>query len=322
MKRIFSTALVAISLCTLGTAATASGYPNQPIKMIIPFSAGGTTDLVGRVIGEKLTELLGQSIVVENRGGAGTIIGTGALARAPADGYTIMLATPDFTINPSLQSQLPYNTPEDFTPISLIATYPLVLATPIGQDITSLEDLISRARANPGKLNYASAGNGSIQHLCVAMLANMAKLDMEHIPYKGGAPAAADLVAGRASLLCSGAPPLEPYVKSGKVRLLAVSTPTSHPALPGAPSIAESGIPGFNITAWFGFIGPADLPEDVLQRLNSAIGQAMEDPDVQKRLSILGAELAGSTPAVLGDLIRDEIEKWRQVVLAGGIKAQ
>jgi len=312
---------MAASLCLTGIAA-AQSYPNQPIRMIIPFAAGGTTDFVGRVIGEKLGEILGQPIVIESRGGAGTIIGTGVLARAPSDGYTIMLATPDFTINPSLQPELPYETPKDFTPISLIATYPLVLAANSEQGIKSVSDLISRARAKPGQLNYASAGNGSIQHLCGAMLVDMAKLEMTHVPYKGGAPAAADLVAGRVSVLCSGAPPLDPYVKSGKLRILAVSTPTSHPALPGVPSIAESGVPGFDVTAWFGFIGPADLPKDVVKRLNDAIVKVMQDPDLRKRLSILGADLAGSTPEAMGSLINAEIEKWRKVIIANGIKAQ
>ncbi|UYO94206.1 Bug family tripartite tricarboxylate transporter substrate binding protein [Pollutimonas sp. M17] len=321
MKKILSTALMAASLCLTGIAA-AQSYPNQPIRMIIPFAAGGTTDFVGRVIGEKLGEILGQPIVIESRGGAGTIIGTGVLARAPSDGYTIMLATPDFTINPSLQPELPYETPKDFTPISLIATYPLVLAANSEQGIKSVSDLISRARAKPGQLNYASAGNGSIQHLCGAMLVDMAKLEMTHVPYKGGAPAAADLVAGRVSVLCSGAPPLDPYVKSGKLRILAVSTPTSHPALPGVPSIAESGVPGFDVTAWFGFIGPADLPKDVVKRLNDAIVKVMQDPDLRKRLSILGADLAGSTPEAMGSLINAEIEKWRRVIIANGIKAQ
>ncbi|MFC3339405.1 Bug family tripartite tricarboxylate transporter substrate binding protein [Paracandidimonas soli] len=321
MKKMLSTVCMAASLCLGGSPAMAA-YPDQPIKMIIPFGAGGTTDVVGRVIAEKLGDELGQPVVVENRGGASTIIGTSTLARAPADGYTIMLATPDFTINPSLQSSLPYKTPEDFTPISLIATYPLVLAANAGQGIASVSDLIEKAKANPGKLNYASAGNGSIQHLCGAMLVDMAKLDMAHVPYKGGAPAATDLAAGRASVLCSGAPPLDPYVQSGKVRILAVSTPTSHPALPGVPSIAESGVPGFDITAWFGFIGPADLPKDVLQRLNSAIVKVMKDPALRQRLSILGAELGGSSPEALGSLIDDEIEKWRRVVAANDIKAQ
>lgn len=321
MKKILSATFTAAMLCLGGTAA-AQSYPNQPIRMIIPFAAGGTTDFVGRVIGEKLGEVLGQPIVIESRGGAGTIIGTGVLARAPSDGYTIMLATPDFTINPSLQPELPYDTPKDFTPISLIATYPLVLAANSEQGIKSVSDLISRAKAHPGQLNYASAGNGSIQHLCGAMFVDMAKLDMTHVPYKGGAPAAADLVAGRVSVLCSGAPPLDPYVKSGKLRVLAVSTPTRHPALPGVPSIAESGVPGFDVTAWFGFIGPAGLPPDVVKRLNGGIVKVMQDPDLRKRLSILGAELGGSTPEAMGRLINAEIEKWRKVIVANGIKAQ
>ncbi len=321
MKKILSATFMAAVLCLGGTAA-AQNYPNQPIRMIIPFAAGGTTDFVGRVIGEKLGEALGQPIVIESRGGAGTIIGTGVLARAPSDGYTIMLATPDFTINPSLQPDLPYDTPKDFTPISLIATYPLVLAANSEQGIKSVADLISRAKARPGQLNYASAGNGSIQHLCGAMLVDMAKLDMMHVPYKGGAPAAADLVAGRVSVLCSGAPPLDPYVKSGKLRILAVSTPTRHPALPGVPSIAESGVPGFDVTAWFGFIGPAGMPPDVVKRLNSGIVKVMQDPDLRKRLSILGAELGGSTPEAMGRLVNAEIEKWRKVIVANGIKAQ
>ncbi|MGB3288253.1 MAG: tripartite tricarboxylate transporter substrate binding protein [Burkholderiaceae bacterium] len=321
MKKILSTTFMAAALC-LAAGAAADTYPSQPIKMIIPFAAGGTTDFAGRVIGEKLGEELGQPIVIESRGGAGTVIGTGLLARSPADGYTIMLATPDFTINPSLQPSLPYETPKDFTPISLVATYPLVLAVNSADGIKSVPDLIARAKAKPGALNYASAGNGSIQHLCSAMLADMAKLDVTHVPYKGGAPAAADLVAGRVSFLCSGAPPLDGYVKSGRLRILAVSTPTRHPALPDVPSIAESGVPGFDITAWFGVIGPAGMPPSVVKRLNGAIVKVMQDPDLRKKLAVLGADLAGSTPQAMGSLVDAEIKKWRKVIVANGIKAQ
>jgi len=321
MRRIFST-IVFTAMLGLAASAGAQSYPSRPITMIIPFSPGGTTDFVGRVVGEKLGAILRQPIVVESRGGAGTIIGTGLLARSAADGYTIMLATPDFTINPSLKSDLPYKTPQDFTPLGLIATYPLVLAANGEQGIKSVSDLIERARAKPGQLNYASAGNGSIQHLCGAMLVDIGKLDMTHVPYKGGAPAAADLVAGRASALCSGAPPLDPYVKTGQLRILAVSTPKRHPALPDVPTIAESGVPGFDVTAWFGFIGPSGMPKDVVKRLNSAIVQVMQDPDLRKRLSILGADLSGSTPEAMDNMIKSEIEKWHKVVSANGIKAQ
>lgn len=322
MKRIVAATLISASTLLVANPATVHAYPDQPIKMIIPFSAGGTTDFVGRVIAEKLGQNLGQTVVVDNRGGASTIIGTSALAKSPADGYTIMLATPDFTINPSLQSQLPYSTPTDFTAISLIATYPLVLAANAEQGISSISDLLTRAKAQPGSLNYASAGNGSIQHLCGAMLVDKAKVDMLHIPYKGGAPAAADLVAGRASVLCSGAPPLDPYVQAGKLKILAVSTPKRHPLMPEVPTVSESGVDDFDVTAWFGFLAPAGLPDGILMRLNSSIIKTMQDPEVQKRLSVLGANLAGSAPETFDSLIKSEIKKWNSVVKANNIKAQ
>ena len=318
--------LLAAMTTALGLMTTApvraQTYPDRPIKVIVPFAAGGTTDVVGRVIGAKLAELLGQPVVIDNRGGAGTIIGTGALAKSAPDGYTIMLTTPDFTINPSLHSQLPYQTPADFTAISLFATYPLVLVVNAKQGITSVKDLIAKARANPGQINYASGGNGSIQHLCTAMLANMARLNITHIPYKGGGPAITDLLAGRVSLLCTGAPPVEAYVKSGKLRILAVSTAQRHPAMPDVASIAESGVPGYDVQAWLGFIGPAGMPKVVVEKLNAAIAETMRDPTVRKNLSILGADLRASTPQAFDTLIRNEIAKWRQVIQSAGIVTQ
>jgi tripartite-type tricarboxylate transporter receptor subunit TctC len=287
--------------------------------MLVPFAPGGTTDVVARTLGAKLGEVLGQAVVVESRGGGGTVIGTEALAKSPADGYTLMLATPDLTINPSLQPRLPYDALKDFTPISLMGTYPMVLVANADHKLGSVADLLAEARAHPGQINFASAGNGSMPHLCGALFASTAHVNLTHVPYKGNGPAIADLLAGRVSLLFSGAPAVAAHVKSGKLKMLAVSTSTRHVALPDVPTLNESGVPGYDVTAWFGFIAPAGIPKDVLAQLNGAIGKTLQDPDVRIKLAVLGADLASSTPEAFSELIRGEIDKWGQVIQAANI---
>jgi tripartite-type tricarboxylate transporter receptor subunit TctC len=322
MKHLIRTTLSAMVLATMALTSAAQSFPSKPIRLLVPFAPGGTTDMVARTVGARLAEQLGQPVVVDNRGGGSTIIGTDALAKAPADGYTIMLATPDFTINPSLQPKLPYDALKDFAPIALIGTYPMILVANSDHKFNSVSDLLAQAKASPGKINFASAGNGSMPHLCGELLNSLAGLKIAHVPYKGNGPAISDLLAGHVSLLFSGGPPIAGHVKSGKLKILGVSTAKRHPTMPDVPTLAESGVPGYDVTAWFGFIAPAGVPKDVIARLNSEIASALQAPEVRTKLAGLGAELAASTPEAFGSVIYSEIEKWGRVVKAASIKVE
>lgn len=322
MKQWIRSAVVAVFTGASAMAACAQPFPSKPVRLLVPFAPGGTTDLVARVIGAKLSEALGQPVVVDNRGGGGTTIGTEALARAPADGYTIMLATPDFTVNPSLQPKLPYDTLKDFTPIALIATYPMVMVVNADQKLGSVADLIAQARAKPGEINYASAGNGSMPHLCAELFDSLAGVKLTHVPYRGNGPAVADLLAGHVSVLFTGGPAVAGYVKSGKLKMLGVSTAKRHASMPQVPTLAESGVPGYEVTAWFGFLAPAGVPKEAIARINGDIAKALQAPEVREKLASLGAELGTSTPEAFGVLIRDEIEKWGRVVRSANIRIE
>lgn len=322
MKQWIRCLLIAAIAGATPLFATAQSYPSQPIRLIVPFAPGGTTDAVARVIGAKLAAVMGQPVVVDNRGGGATIIGTGALARSPADGYTIMLATPDFTVNPSLQPNLPYDTLKDFTPIGLIATYPMVMVANADHKLHSVADVIAKAKAHPGQINFASAGNGSMPHLCGELFNTLAGVKMTHIPYKGNGPALADLLAGQVSVLFTGGPAVASLVKSGKLTMLGVTTAQRHPSLPDVPTLRESGLAGYEVTAWFGVLGPAGMPKETVARLNAGLARALKAPDVREKLSSLGAEFAVGTPDAFSALIRDEIEKWKRVVHAANLRRE
>jgi len=320
MKTLIQAAAGLVLSLAVG-GAFAQSYPDRPLRLIVPFSPGGTTDAVARVMAQYLAQEVGQPVAVENKGGGSTIIGTEALARAAPDGYTLMLATPDFTVNPSLRAKLPYDTLKDFTPIALIGTYPMLLVTRAGGGLDSTQKLLERARAHPKQLNFASAGTGSMPHLCAELMASLARVDLMHVPFKGNGPALTDLVAGRVSMLFSGAPAVDGLVQSGKLQVLAVTSKSRHPALPNVPTLAESGVPGYEVIAWFGVLAPAGVPPAVVERLNGAIGTVMAMPEVRDKLSSLGADLRASTPAEFDRQIRSEIDKWGKVVKAAGIEA-
>ena len=322
MKQWIHYLLMVAMVSAMPVLATAQPWPSRPVRLIVPFAPGGTTDLVARVVGGKLAEVIGQSVVVDNRAGGGTIIGTEALARSPADGYTVMLATPDFTVNPSLRPRLPYDALKDFTPIGLIGTYPMVMVVNADQKFRSVADLIVRARAEPRQINFASAGNGSMPHLCGALFNSLAGIELTHIPYKGNGPALVDLLAGRVSVLFTGGPTVAPHVKSGKLTMLGVSTAQRHPSLPDIPTLSESGVAGYDVTAWFGFIAPAGIPKEIVARLNADIARTLQDPEVREKLSSLGAELGVGSPEAFSALIRDEIGKWARVVRDADIKGE
>ena len=298
----------------------AQTFPVKPLRLILPFSPGGTTDVVARAIVPKLGELLGQQVVVDNRPGGGTTIGTDALARSVPDGYTFMLATPDFAVNPSLHAKLPYDAQRDFTPVGLIATYPLVLVANPALSAQSVKELIALAKANPGRINYASGGNGSTPHLSGELFKALAGVDLTHVPYKGNGPAITDLLAGQVQLLFTGMPPVASFVKSGRLKVLAVTGAKRHGSLPDVATVQEGGVPDYEVITWFGFLAPAGVPKRIVDRLNEDIGRALQSPDVRERLASLGADLGTSSPEAFGTLLREEIAKWSRVVKSAGIK--
>jgi tripartite-type tricarboxylate transporter receptor subunit TctC len=300
--------------------AQGQSFPGKPLRLIVPFSPGGTTDIVARAIAPKLGELLGQNVIVDNRPGGGTTIGTDALAHSAPDGNTLMLATPDFTINPGLHAKLPYDSQRDFTPVALIATYPLVLVANPALPAQSVRELIANAKANPGRINYASGGNGSAPHLAGELFKSLAGVDLTHVPYKGNGPAITDLLAGQVQLLFTGLPPVAAFVKGDRLKVLAVTSSRRHASLPDVATVQEGGVPDYEVIVWFGFLAPGGVPRPIVDRLNANIGRALQAPDVRERLASLGADFETSSPEAFGTLLRDEIAKWSRVVKSAGIK--
>jgi tripartite-type tricarboxylate transporter receptor subunit TctC len=307
-------------LAACAHAVQAQSYPSKPIRLIVAFAAGGNTDVVARVIAPKLGELLGQQVVVENRPGGGTVIGTEALARSAPDGHTIMLTGFDFTIAPSLYSKLPYDPQRDFAPIALIASYPMALVASPSLPAQSVKDVIALAKASPGRINYASAGNGSPGHLSGELLKGLAGVELTHIPYKGTGAALTDLMAGQVQLIFTGYPAVSSFVQNGRLKLLAVTGTKRDPALPTVPTVAEGGVPGYEVVSWLGFIAPAGVPRATVDRLNTEIARALQSPEVRERLAVMGGELGASTPEAFGKLLRDESSKWARVVQGANIK--
>lgn len=297
------------------TFAHAQTYPSKPVRLIVPYPPGGPTDFVGRAIGQKLTEAWGQTIVVENRAGAASAVGTEVAARSPADGYTLLLGTSaGFSINPALGGKLPYDPERDFAPISLLVINPQILVVHPSLPVRSVKELIALARARPGQLNYASVGNASPQHLGMEMLMSMTGIDMLHVPYKGTAPAVTDILAGNVSLMFNSMPSVLPQVHAGRLRGIAVGSATRSPAAPDIPTVAEAGVPGFEYVTWYGLFAPAGTPRETVGRLNAQIVRILSDPDIAKRFSTQGAEPASSTPEQLAQYRRGEFERWKKLI--------
>jgi tripartite-type tricarboxylate transporter receptor subunit TctC len=312
-------------LLTLALAggALAQGWPARPMRIIVPFAAGGATDLIARVVAQKLTDSLGQSVVVENRTGASGMIGADAVAKAAPDGYTLLMAsTAEIAINPSLYSKMAYDPAKDLAPITLAGITPLVLVVNPASSLGSVRDIVAQAKAKPGSLSYASAGNGSVQHLSGELLKMLTTTDMVHVPYKGAAPALTDVLGSQVSMFFSGMPPAMPHVKSGKLRALAVTTTKRSPAAPDVPTMAEAGIAGFDISNWFGMFAPTGTPEDVLNRLNTEIVKALALPDVKERLAAQGAEVVGDSRMEFAAFIKAEQAKYAELIKVSHAKAE
>ncbi len=311
-------------LCLLAAApAPAQTYPAKSVRMVVPFAAGaGSNDIMARLIAQKLTDGYGQQFVVDNRPGASGIIGTDIVAKAQPDGYTLLMMSLTFTVNPSLFSKLPYDTIKDLTPVTMVASAPLMLVVNPSVPAKSVAEFIAYAKANPGKLNFGSGGPGTTPHLAGEMLKTMAGIQVTHIPYKGGAPALADLVGGQIQFMCENIPGTLPFAKAGKLRALAVTDLKRSPLLPELPTLDESGLKGYQIVGWNGLFVPAGTPLAIVNKLYDGVGRALAMPDVKDRLAIMGADGVGDTPQHFTAFIKAEIPKWGKVVKDAGLKVE
>jgi tripartite-type tricarboxylate transporter receptor subunit TctC len=304
---------------TAGKAATT--YPTKPIRIVVTYPPGGPTDIVARAIGQKMTETWSQPVVIDNRAGAGGIVGTEVVARAAPDGYTLLLGTSaGLSINPALNPKLPYNAFSDFAPISLVVINPQILVFNGSFAPSSLKELIQLAKARPGQINFASVGPGSPNHLGMELLKSMAGIDMVHIPYKGTSPAVTDLLTGQVSLMFNSMPSVLQQVRAGKLKGIAVGSAKRSQAAPEIPTVSEAGLPGFEYVTWYGLFAPAATPKDIVATLNKEIVRMLADPQLAQRFASQGAEPASTAPAELAKFMRAEHERWKQVIKSGRIR--
>ena len=329
-RRQFQLAAISMVALALGAASltakdvmaqTAGGYPNKPIRMVVPYPPGGPTDLTARVVAAEMNQILGQPVVVDNKPGASGMIGAESVARADPDGYTFLANASLHVINPAIYPDMRFDAVKDFVPITQLARVPLVLVVPTNSPIKSVKDLVEFAKQNPGKLNFASAGNASAQQLAGESFKIFADINMQHVPYKGSAPALADLVGGQVQLMFDSMPSAMPFIKSGKLRPIAVTTPTRAKALPELPTIAESGYPGFDISTWYGFWAPKGTPAPIVAKLSEAAAKVLRQEAVVSKYESMGAEPIGSTPAEFAKFNETEAAKWLDIVKKSGAKA-
>lgn len=301
--------------------AVGGDWPSKPIRWIVPFPPGGAMDAIARTLGEKASRTLGQPFVIENKPGAGGNIGADFVAKAPADGYTMMITSIGMATNKPLYGKLNYDPIKDFAPVSLLAVVPNVLVTNSTQpNVKTVADLIAAAKKEPGKLTYASAGNGTSIHLAGEVFTSLAKIDMQHVPYKGSGPAVADLLGGQVNYMFDSITSARPHIQSGKLRALAVTTAKRSSTLPNVPTLAEAGLPGYEVSPWFAVFMPAATPKPVIAKLNAALLDAMKQPDVRARLASIGAEPVGSTPDELAAHLARESARWSKLIAERGIK--
>jgi tripartite-type tricarboxylate transporter receptor subunit TctC len=313
--------LAALSAIVPPAAAQAPAYPTKPIRIVVPFPPGGATDILAREVAQKLNEAWGQQVIVDNRPGAGGNIGSELVAKAAPDGYTLEMGTVGtHAINASLYAKMPYDNVKDFVPIILVAGVPNVLEVNPSLPVNSVAELIAYAKANPGKLNFASSGNGTSIHLSGELFKAMAGVEMTHVPYKGSAPALQDLIAGQVQLMFDNLPPSLPQIKAGKLRALAVTSSVRAPALPDVPTVAEAGLPGFEASSWFGLLAPAGTSPAIVAKINAEVAKWLATPEAKENLAKQGANAAGGTPEDFAKHIAAETAKWAKVVKASGAK--
>jgi tripartite-type tricarboxylate transporter receptor subunit TctC len=317
---LLSLAAIAVSM-SFSPSAQAQPFPSKPLRIVVPFPAGGTTDVLARAVAQKLTETLGQPVVVDNRPGAGGNIGAELVAKSPPDGYTLLMGTVGtHAINPGLYPKMPYDHVRDFAPVILVAGVPNVLVVNPSLPVNSVQELIAYAKANPGKLNFASSGNGTSIHLSGELFKTMAGVQIMHVPYKGSAPALQDMVGGQVQLMFDNLPSSLALIKGGKLKALAVTSSARAAALPDVPTMAESGLPGFEASSWFGLLAPAGTPQPAIAKLNAEVARWLASPEAKEKLLAQGAIAAGGTPEDFARHIAAETAKWQKVVKESGAK--
>jgi tripartite-type tricarboxylate transporter receptor subunit TctC len=322
-NRTVSHAACAALALALGFAlpSAAQTYPSKPIKMVVPFPPGGAVDILGRLIGERMTEQMGQPVVVENRPGANGNIAAEAVGKSPADGYTILIAGNGLATNTALYPGSTVNMLRDFVPVAWVGYAPLIMVMPAAYPAKSMKEVIDAAKASPGKMTYASAGSGSSAHLGAELLKSIAQVDMLHVPYKGGAPAIVDLIGGRVDFMLLDPPQALPHIKSGRLKPMVVGSARRLSLLPEVPTMAEAGYPNIEATVWWGVVAPAKTPPDVVNRLNAEINKALANPGVQQKLADLGVTIEARTPAQFGTYLTRETQRWQDLVKRTGIQA-
>jgi tripartite-type tricarboxylate transporter receptor subunit TctC len=314
---------LAVLLAGFATIAAAQTYPSKPVRLIVPFPPGGSNDIVGRLIGHELTSRLKQQVVIDNRGGAGGMIGTELAANSQPDGYTLLIISVAYAYNPSIfKSNLKFDPEKAFVPVSLIGTGPNAFTVFPKLPVNSVKDVIALAKAKPGTLNYATAGIGSFQHLGAEMFRLMAGINIVHVPFKGGGPAMADVIAGNTQITIGSLIQVMPFIKSGRLKVLATGGAKRNASLPNVPTIAESGVPGYEANNWWGVMAPTGISPAIVKRLHTEIASILSSPEIQKKLESQGAETVSMTSAEFGKFIRSETAKWAKVVKEAGIKAE
>jgi tripartite-type tricarboxylate transporter receptor subunit TctC len=320
---MYARSLVTLLLTAVATVAGAQNYPTRPIRFVVPFPPGGGNDVMARIIGQKLTDAFGQQVVIDNRGGAGGNIGTETAARATPDGYTLFLGgVGSHGTNPGLQAKLPYDPVKDFAPVSQIASASLVVVSNLALPAKSIAELMQYAQTRPGQINYASSGTGSIAHLSVELFNSMAKIKLQHVPYKGTGPALTDLLSGQVQLLFNSALSMLPQIRANRLRALAVTSATRIAPLPEVPTLNESGVPGYDATSWYGVLAPAQTPRTIIDKLNAEIAKAVKAPDLRDRLQSEGAIPVGNSPEQFAAFIQRELARWAKVIKDAGIKVE
>lgn len=321
-RKLVQTAGLAIALAGLFAQSPAhADYPDKPIRMIVPQPPGGFNDTVGRLLAKKMADAMGQPVLVENQPGAGSQLGTTNTARAPADGYTLLVVSFAYGTNLSLRTNLPYDTVHDFAPLIMLGQTPNLLVVNSASPYHSLQDVLDYATKHPGKLSYASSGVGSSPHLSMEMMKSMANVDLVHIPYKGGAPMATDLLGGQVDIMFDNTPNLMPYVTSGKMRALAVTSAEPSPYAPGVPTVAQAGVPNYAMTAWYGLVVRAGTPPEIIEKLNKTLNTILKEDDVRKVFDAQSVQPVGGTPEQFGQFLNGEFTKWAKVIKDANITA-
>ena len=323
MRSSFARGVALLAAMLVSQAALAQAWPNRPVRLLVPFAAGaGINDIMARLVGQHLGAGLGQPVVIENRAGAGGIAGTDAAAKATPDGYTFLMTNVSLVTSAYLYPKLPYDPQKDFVPVSLVATAPLMLVVHPSVAAKSVQELIALAKANPGRLNFGSGGVGSTPHLSVEIFKSLAGIDAVHVPYKGGAPALNDLLGGQLSFMIENVPGTMPFVKGGKLRALAITSAQRSPLDPALPTMAEAGVPGYEVVGWNGLVAVAGTPPEIVARLQAEVGKVLRLPEVRERLAALGAEPVGSTPDEFGDFLRAEMTRWGRIIREKGMRSE